>query len=97
MENKFLVYRGRPLVRCKDQIFYGDPSKSQIILIHVDSESTSSPSVPDKLSIGLFNSLAAFKGHIFKPLKYSVKNSLFESLDLASAWLDRVESSQRVN
>lgn len=86
----FLRYKGRPLVRCKDQIFYGDPSNSQVILIHIDSENEG---VPSKLSIGLINTASAKKGNIFNPIRYSMKDSLFECIDLASAWLDRAEKS----
>ena len=86
----FLKYRGKPLVRCKDQIFYGDPSNPQVILIHIDSESEG---IPDRLSVGLIDTVSAKKGNIFNPIKYSIKDSLFECIDLASAWLDRAEKS----
>jgi hypothetical protein len=86
----FLKYKGRPLIRCKDQIFYGDPSNSQVTLIHVDSEDDG---IPNKLSVGLISSASAKKGNIFNPVKYSMKDSLFECIDLASAWLDRAEKS----
>lgn len=92
MDSKFLSYRGRPLVRCGDEIFYGKSSELQIVFMHIDSKSEDN--IPDKVSVGLINSMAAFKGHFFKPLKYSVKSSLFEALDLASAWLDRMEISK---
>ena len=86
----FLKYKGRPLVRCKDQIFYGDPSNPQVILIHIDFEKEG---LPVKLSVGLINTASAKKGNIFNPIKYSMKDSLFECIDLASAWLDRAEKS----
>lgn len=93
MSSDFLIYKGRPLVRCKKQIFYGSPSNSQIALINIDSED--SMHIPNKLSVGLVNSFAASKGSIFKPIKYSIKNSLFESLDLASVWLERSENDKK--
>jgi len=93
MSSGFLSYKGRPLVRCKNQIFYGTPSNPQIVLISIDSEDDAH--IPAKLSVGLVNSFAASKGSIFKPSKYSVKNSLFESLDLASAWLERSENDNK--
>ena len=95
MDSGFFNYKGRPLARCKDRIFYGDPSNSKIIFIHID-EFSDGNGIPIKLSIGLVNSLAASTGSIFKPIKYSVKNSLFESLDLASAWLDRASNGDSV-
>ncbi len=86
----FLRYKGRPLVRCKDQIFYGNPSNPQVILIHIDSENEG---IPVRLSVGLIDTSNAKKGNIFNPIKYSMKDSLFECIDLASAWLDRTEKS----
>lgn len=95
MESETLFYKKRPLVRCKDDMFYGRVSESHVVLIHVDSKSDDDFKVPNKLSVGLIPTLAASKGNYFKPKKFSEKSSFFEALDLASAWLDRVESPKR--
>ena len=92
MKSEILTYKGRPLVRCKDEFYYGDILKSHVIFIKIDSRMNDASNLPNKLSIGLINSSSAFHGNIFNPAKFSQKSSLFEALDLGSAWLDRVES-----
>lgn len=95
MESETLFYKKRPLVRCKDDVFYGNVSESCVVFMHIDSRSDDDFKIPNKVSVGLIPTLAASKGNYFKPKKFSEKSSFFEALDLASAWLDRVESQKR--
>lgn len=89
METEILNYKGRNLVRCKDDLFYGNVSESKITFLHIDSRNQDNFQTPNKVSVGLVGTLAASRGNIFKPFKFSIKDSLFEALDLACAWLDR--------
>lgn len=89
METEILNYKGRHLVRCKDDLFYGNVSEPKITFLHIDSRNQDNFQTPNKVSVGLVGTLAASHGNIFKPFKFSVKDNLFEALDLACAWLDR--------
>lgn len=84
-----LNYKGRRLVRCKDDFFYGNVLEPKIAFLHIDSRSEDNFKTPNKVSVGLVSTLAASHGSIFKPFKFSVKDSFFKALDLAAAWLER--------
>ena len=91
-----LNYKGRRLVRCKEDFFYGNISEPSIAFLHIDSRSEENFK-PNKVSVGLVGTLSASRGNVFKPFKFSVKDSLFEALDLASVWLDRQSSQKSKN
>jgi hypothetical protein len=92
-----LNYKGRCLVRCKDDFFYGNVLEPKIAFLHIDSRSENNFKTPNKVSVGLVGTIAASRGSIFKPFKFSVKDSFFAALDLASAWLERQSSSNQKN
>ena len=83
-----LSYKGRRLVRCKDDFFYGNVLEPKIVFLHIDSRSEDNFKMPNKVSVGLVGTLEV-SNDIFKPFKFSVKDSFFEALDLAAAWLER--------
>lgn len=89
MSADVLSYKGRRLVRCGDDMFYGNVSEPRVVFMHVDSRSDDKFRIPTKVSVGLVGTLAAAHGVVFKPFKFGIRDSLFEALDLACAWLDR--------
>ena len=98
MESETILnYKGRRLVRCKDDLFYGSVSEPKIAFLHIDSRNEDDFKTPNKVSVGLVGTIAASRGSVFRPFKFSVKDSLYEALDLASAWLDRQSSSSPKN
>lgn len=88
-ENKFLRYKGYPLVRNKDEIYYGNMSDKYVVWMQIT----------EKTKVGDLN--VASKVKIYKMatdeklspieaiVKQSEKNSLYEALDIAYAWLSR--------
>ncbi|MBO6126859.1 MAG: hypothetical protein J6P21_02535 [Clostridia bacterium] len=98
MESEMILnYKGRRLVRCKDDLFYGNVSEPKIAFLHIDSKIEDNFKTHNKVSVGLVGTIAASRGSVFRPFKFSVKDSLYEALDLASAWLDRQSSSNQKN
>ncbi|BED91636.1 MAG: hypothetical protein CfP315_0143 [Candidatus Improbicoccus pseudotrichonymphae] len=84
-----LKFRGKPLVRCGDVIFYGNIADSYVVRLTVKTKVlVSDVSVSDIITVELLKSAAVFYGN-FKPLKNSDKRGLYEALDLGSAWLER--------
>ena len=85
-----LSYRDIPLSRCKDTIFYGDVSKNHIVKIDVLSyKDVNGLNIPAKLNVQLVSTSAASRGNIYGSIKCSEKSSLYSSLDLGYAWLQR--------
>lgn len=85
-----LTYKNIPLARCGDTIFFGDSSKDRVVRIDIVSKkSFRDVDIPEKLTVKLLSTSVASKGGVGH-LKVSEKNSLYDSLDLAFAWLERL-------
>ena len=87
--NKFLMYKGKPLVRNGNTIYYGFMDQSHVVMLTVlTTKKVGEAEVADKVRVQLIatditlNPLEAM-------IKTSEKNGLFEALDLASIWLER--------
>ena len=88
-DKKFFTYKGYPLVRKGDEIYYGNMYDSHVIYMQIT----------EKTKVGDLD--VASKVHIYKMatderlspieaiVKQSEKNSLYEALDVAYAWLSR--------
>lgn len=88
-KDKFLMYKGRPLVRNGNTIYYGFMDQSHVVMLTIlSTKKVNELDVADKVRIQLIatditlNPLEAM-------VKTSEKNGLFEALDLASIWLER--------
>ena len=84
-----LTYKERPLVRCGDEIYYGNMTDKYIILFKILSYKTvGDQQLPDKVQIQMLYTDPDIKGK-GKIVRSSEKNSMTVALELATAWLDR--------
>lgn len=86
MAEKFLEYKGKPLVRCGDEIYYGDMSESHIVKFTILSKDGEGE--PNKITIQLLKSDTELKEKD-RVVKESTKTTLFEALDVGVVWLER--------
>ncbi|MCQ2478676.1 MAG: hypothetical protein MJ091_05660 [Clostridia bacterium] len=84
-ETKFLTYKDKPLVRKDNVIYYGDMSEKYVIKFEILSENNE---IADKVSINLIKNEGESPDKA-KPEKTSVKETLFDALDLGFTWLER--------
>lgn len=88
---KYLEYKGQPLVRQDDEIYFGDMSEKYILFMMImgyrDDEKLKIK-VPSKIMVQIKPTDGSPKVE-----KQSMVNSLTEALDLGSAWLERVNRS----
>ena len=92
MKNKIShpSYKDIPLSRSGNVIFYGDVSKNHIVKIDILSyKDMNGVNIPSKLNVQLVNTSAASRGNIYGNIRSSEKFSLYSSLDLGYAWLQR--------
>ncbi len=84
-----LKYKGHPLVRSKNEMYYGDMGDAFVVFLQVlSSKQENGEDMPDKVMVMLLStdtSLAP-KDRI---AKQSVKNGLYNALDFAAIMLDR--------
>ena len=85
--NEFLEYKGRPLVRQDDDIFYGDLSEKYYIYMMVIQNKKilkGEKEIPGTIMVQLLNSETQ------KPEKQQIiTTGLAEAFDFADAWLTR--------
>ncbi len=89
VKQEFFTYKGFPLVRNKNVIYYGNMSDEYIVMMQImQQKRVNDINVATKIKIYLMltdeklSPIEAIK-------KTSDKDSLYEALDLAYAWLER--------
>lgn len=90
MANKeFFTYKGKPLVRCGDEIYYGNMSDRFVIRMQVKTKKeVNGLQVADKVAVQLMCTdpdLSPRK----QLVKASEKTGLFSAIDIADIWLER--------
>ena len=82
---EFLEYKGRPLVRKDNDIYYGDLSDNYhvFMMVMTDKPTSKGIDVPGMTMVQLLAKDAT------KPEKQIIAQSLADALETASAWLDR--------
>ena len=86
-----LTYKGRPLVRVGDELYYGKPEDPYVIFMQIlDNEEDYDKC---KVHIQLLSSNASLppKDRI---VKESSKNGLYNALDIGTIWLERALSGK---
>lgn len=85
----FLTYKGKPLVRCGNEIYYGDMSEKYVVKFEILTTKKEGDLVlADKIKVLLLNSDTNLtdKDRI---IKTSEKIGLFEAMDIGAIWLER--------
>ena len=89
-----LMYKGHPLRRKDDLIYYGDMSDSHIILLQIlSTKRVGDMDVANKVSIQLQLTAPDLKSRD-RVVKRSDKDSLYSAIDIASIWLERALSAR---
>ena len=82
--DEFVEYKGRPIVRQGDDIFYGDLSEKYYVYMLIMSEKKSPKGdfdLPDTLMVQLLDSKTK------KPEKQKITHGLAEAFEFAEAWI----------
>ena len=85
---KFLSYKGKPLVRCGNTIYYGNMNESHVVLIQIlSSKKVNDLDVADRVTVQLLSTDpdARPKDRI---IKKSEKKGIYQAMDIGSVWLD---------
>lgn len=88
-KNEFLMYKGKPLVRNGDTIYYGNMADDYVIMMRIASKKEfAGYDLASKVTVQLLSTDpdASAKERI---LKTSEKKGLFAAMDIAEIWLDR--------
>ena len=84
-----LIYKGHPLRRVDNLIYYGTMAEKYIIMMQVlSTKKVQDMEVADKVSIQLQLTEPDLKSRD-RVVKKSEKDSLYATMDIATVWLDR--------
>lgn len=83
-----LTYKGHPLVRCKNDIYYGSLQDPFVIFMQILSTTKDGDmEVADRIHITLL-STDQTKSPIERMIRQSDKHGLYSALDFACIWLE---------
>ncbi len=86
---QLLTYKGKPLVRCGNILYYGDMSDKYVVQLTIqDSETIKDIKCAKKVLVQLLSTDTSLD--IQKRVaKKSEKGGLYEAMDIADIWLHR--------
>ena len=86
---KFPTYKGKPLVRCGDEIYYGNMDDEYVIHMIIKSKKTvGGVEVSDKVTVQLMATDPGLSPRR-QLVKSSEKQGLFVAMDIGDGWLER--------
>lgn len=92
-KKEFFNYKGFPLVRKKDEIYYGNMSDEYVVWIQItEKKKVGDVEVATKLKLYKM-STDETKNPIERISQTSEKSSLYEALDIANIWLKRAATA----
>ena len=84
-----LTYKGKPLVRCGNTIYYGDMADKYVIKMEIKStKKIGETDAADKISVQLLTTDPNVRPKK-QILKASEREGFYKALDVASFWLER--------
>lgn len=89
LSKKYLMYKGKPLVRFDNLIFYGNLSDRYVIMMQVLEDEpyiNSNIKKATKVAVQLQYNSDDQKTQI---VRETVKNSLYQAIEIATVWLER--------
>ena len=88
-EQKILTYKGRPLMRKDNLIYYGSMADSHIVMLQIlETKKMGDTDIATKVSIQLQLTDPSVKGRD-RIVKRGEKDGLYTALDFGSVWLER--------
>ena len=88
-EQKILTYKGRPLMRKDNLIYYGSMADSLIVMLQIfDTKKVGGTDIATRVSLQLQLTDPAAKSRD-RSVKKSEKDGLYTALDFGCVWLER--------
>lgn len=88
-EEKILMYKGRPLMRKDNLIYYGTMADSHIVMLQIlDTKKVGDADVASRVSVQLQLTDPSVKSRD-RVVKKGEKPGLYTALDFGSVWLER--------
>ena len=93
-KNDLLMYKGRPLMRKDNIVYYGSMADSHIVMLQIlETKKEGDLDLATKVSVQLQLTDPIVKSRE-RVVKKSEKDSLYSAMDIAAIWLDRALSGK---
>lgn len=83
---KILTYNGKPLVRCGDIIYYGNPEDKYVVIFRLEEQE---PLEDLKISKRVIIELKTNEGKRSKLIRQAERDGLYKALDIGMFWLEQ--------
>ena len=84
-----LLYKGRPLVRSGNTIYYGDSADKYVAMVQIlNEEEVAGEMLANKVSVQIWSTDEELRPRD-RIVKKTEKNTLYDALNIASIWLER--------
>ena len=88
-KKEFLIYKGRPLVRSKSILYYGDMRDAYVVMLQImETKPAGEEEAAGRIVMQMISTNPNAEPSEMV-LKRSESVDLYNSLDVAAAWLDR--------
>lgn len=88
-KQEFLTYKGKPLVRCGDTLYYGNMSDKYVVMLHIlSTKKRGDMELADKVSVQLMYTDTDVRVRD-RVVKKSEKEGLYNAMDIGAIWLER--------
>ncbi len=89
MSEQFMTYKGRPLVRSKKILYFGDMRDAYVVMLQINNTATAGGSEVAGHIVLQMMSTDPNAAPTEMVIKRAERDGLYAALDLASTWLDR--------
>ncbi|MCI8755603.1 MAG: hypothetical protein HFG18_03310 [Oscillospiraceae bacterium] len=84
-----LLYKGRPLVRSGNTIYYGSMTDKYVAVMKINGETEfNGEKLPNKVSVQIWSTDEELRPRD-RILKKTEKDTLYDAMNIASIWLER--------
>ena len=88
-EKPLLAYKGQPLVRSGNVLYYGDPAQPFVAMLQIlSTREAAGMTIADKVSIQILSTDESVHTSQ-RVVKRTEKNGLYNALSIAEIWLER--------
>ena len=92
-KKKFLTYKGKPLIKCGDRVYFGNLEDKYILVLDIlETKDVGDIKAATKVKIQLMDNTGDFgKGQVYRKAE---RDSLYKALDIGEWWLkDALQSA----
>ena len=94
-DEKMLSYKGRPLVRSGNELYYGSMGDAYVVYLQIlTTKTVGGEETADRVHLTLLSTNTTLQP-LERVVKQSDKNGLYNALDFASIWLERALADEK--